>query len=37
SIWRLENKKEFPRRVSLGGSNVGWKLNEIKQWIDDKY
>ena len=34
TLWRLENKGEFPRRISLGGNSVGWKLSEIKQWID---
>ena len=36
TLWRLENKGEFPRRVSLGGSGVSWKLSEIKQWIDGR-
>lgn len=33
TIWRLENKGEFPARVSLGGNRVGWKLSEINHWI----
>ncbi len=33
TIWRLENKGEFPRRVSLGGNRVGWRLSEINSWI----
>lgn len=36
TLWRLENKGEFPYRVSLGGNSVGWKLSEIKQWIDER-
>ncbi|WP_241086791.1 helix-turn-helix transcriptional regulator [Candidatus Vondammii sp. HM_W22] len=36
TLWRLESKGEFPRRVSLGGNSVGWKLSEIKQWIDER-
>ena len=36
TLWRLENKFEFPRRVSLGVNSVGWKLNEIKRWIDER-
>ncbi len=36
TLWRLENKGEFPRRVSLGGNSIGWKLSEIKEWIDEK-
>ena len=36
TLWRLENKGEFPRRVSLGGNSVGWKLSEVKQWINER-
>lgn len=36
TIWRLENKGEFPRRVSLGGNRVGWRLSEIKNWMDTR-
>ncbi len=34
TIWRLENKGEFPRRVPLGVNSVGWKLSDVKNWID---
>lgn len=33
TLWRMENKSEFPRRVSLGVGSVGWKLSEVKLWI----
>lgn len=33
TIWRLENKGEFPARVSLGGNRVGWRLSEINHWM----
>jgi len=33
TIWRLENKEEFPRRVSLGANSVGWRLSEVKRWV----
>lgn len=36
TLWRLENKHEFPRRVSLGANSVGWKLSEIKNWIEER-
>ncbi len=36
TLWRLESKGEFPYRVSLGGNSVGWKLSEIKQWVDER-
>lgn len=36
TIWRMENRDEFPRRVSLGANSVGWKLSEIKHWISER-
>ncbi len=36
TLWRLEQQNAFPKRVSLGGQSVGWKLNEIQSWIDEK-
>ena len=36
TIWRMENKNEFPRRVSLGANCVGWKLSEVECWLREK-
>lgn len=36
TIWRLENKGQFPRRVSLGGNRVGWKSSDVAKWIDER-
>jgi predicted DNA-binding transcriptional regulator AlpA len=36
TLWRLEQKEKFPKRVSLGGQSVGWKLSEVQDWIDEK-
>lgn len=36
TIWRMEQYKSFPARVSLGKNSVGWKLSEIKQWINNR-
>lgn len=33
TIWRLERKDEFPTRVPLTSGSIGWRLNEIQQWI----
>ena len=27
TLWRLENKSDFPRRVSLGVGSVGWRYS----------
>lgn len=34
SIWRRERDREFPTRVRLGGNSVGWREDEIEEWID---
>lgn len=36
TIWRYENKGQFPRRVSLGASSVGWKMSEVQKWISER-
>jgi prophage regulatory protein len=36
TIWRMENYGSFPKRVSLGANSVGWKLNEINEWLKNK-
>jgi len=35
TIWRLENKDQFPRRVSLGANSVGWRLSDVKAWLEE--
>ena len=36
TLWRLENKGDFPRRVSLGVGSVGWRYSEIKDWLTNR-
>ena len=36
TLWRLENKNEFPNRVGLGANSVGWRLSEVQDWIDKR-
>ena len=33
---RLEAAGEFPRRIWLGRSRVGWSLNEVLIWIGQR-
>jgi len=33
SIWRYEKNNTFPQRIKLGDISVGWKLNEVQEWI----
>jgi predicted DNA-binding transcriptional regulator AlpA len=33
TIWRLERQGKFPRRLRLSGNRVGWRAEEILEWI----
>jgi prophage regulatory protein len=35
-IWRKEQAGTFPRRIKLGPHRVGWSLEEVIQWIDER-
>jgi prophage regulatory protein len=36
TVWRWEKKGEFPQRVNLSPSKVGWYEDEISEWIDTR-
>ena len=36
TIWRLERRGEFPKRIQLGGNSVGWLLSEVLAWLKMK-
>lgn len=36
TVWRLEQRQEFPARVSLCAGRVGWRLSEVSAWIRDR-
>ena len=35
-IWRLEKAGKFPKRIKLGEHRVGWDLDEVVAWIEDR-
>ena len=35
-IWRLEQAGKFPKRIKFGERRVGWDLDEIIAWIEDR-
>jgi prophage regulatory protein len=35
-IWRLEKAGKFPKRIKLGEHRVGWDLDEVIAWIEDR-
>ena len=34
TIYNMEQRGEFPRRIALTSRNVAWDLTEIEEWID---
>ncbi|HUC61638.1 MAG TPA: AlpA family phage regulatory protein [Alphaproteobacteria bacterium] len=36
TIYRLEGRAEFPRRIKLGLGCIGWLEDEIDDWIADR-
>ena len=35
-IWRLEKAGKFPKRIKLGEQRVGWDLDEVITWIEER-
>ncbi len=35
-IARLEKAGQFPKRVQLGPSRVGWVESEVLEWLDER-
>jgi predicted DNA-binding transcriptional regulator AlpA len=36
TLWRLERSRDFPSRVRLGANSVGWREDEVRNWIDSR-
>ena len=34
TIFNMERRGEFPRRIALTSRNVAWDLAEVEEWID---
>ncbi len=35
TIWRMEKKGEFPKRIQLSPRSVGWRMSELQTWLAD--
>jgi prophage regulatory protein len=33
TVWRLERRNEFPRRIQLSPGRVAWRRSEIERWL----
>lgn len=36
TIFNMEQRGEFPRRIALTCRNVAWDLAEVEQWIEER-
>ncbi len=36
SIYSWMNQGKFPQSIPLGANSVGWKENDIQNWIDSR-
>ncbi len=36
TVWRLEGRSEFPKRLRLTKGRVGWKFAEVLDWLDSR-
>ena len=36
TIWRLEQKGEFPQKIALSPNRVGWFENEVSDWVNSR-
>lgn len=36
TIYNLEQRGDFPRRIALTSRNVAWVLSEVENWIEDR-
>ncbi len=36
TLWRLERRGDFPKRLRLGPNATGWIESEVQQWIESR-
>ncbi|AWA06384.1 helix-turn-helix transcriptional regulator [Aeromonas hydrophila] len=36
TIYNMELRGEFPRRIALTSRNVAWDLSEVEKWIEER-
>ncbi|MEY1662768.1 helix-turn-helix transcriptional regulator [Alcanivorax sp. REN37] len=36
TIYNLEQRGEFPKRIALTSRNVAWDLSEVELWIEER-
>ena len=36
TVWRMEKKGSFPRRLQVGENSVGWLWSEVYGWMKER-
>ena len=36
TVWRLEQRQEFPEKIALSPNRVGWLEQDIMDWINSR-
>ena len=36
TLWRLERRGDFPKRLRLGPNSTGWLETEVQRWIESR-
>lgn len=36
TIYNLEQRGQFPRRIVLTSRNIAWDLSEVEKWIEER-
>lgn len=36
TVWRMERRGEFPRRISISDKRVAWRRSEIEAWLEKR-
>lgn len=36
TIWRMEKRGDFPRRRTLVNQTVGWRSDEVQEWLESR-
>jgi prophage regulatory protein len=36
TVWRMERRGEFPRRITISPKRVAWRRREIEAWLAER-
>ena len=36
TVWRMERRGEFPRRISISTRRVAWRRSEVEAWLEQR-